>query len=122
MVWWRQALRVLIGMAFLAGLAAAHAEAQAGKMYWIDDGSNPNRIQRAHLDGTGVETLVEFVAGEDPGPKFIALDLGAGKMYWTDRNFHHIQRASLDGTGVEDVLTGLGGPEGIAPDVAATIT
>lgn len=43
----------------------------AGKMYWTDEGTN--KIQRANLDGSGVEDLVTAI------PRGIALDLGAGK-------------------------------------------
>jgi hypothetical protein len=36
-------------------------------------------------------------------------------MYWTEAGTaNKIQRANLDGTGVEDLVTGLGGPQGIA--------
>ena len=40
-------------------------------------------------------------------PIGIALDVGAGKMYWTDRSMGVIQRANLDGSGVETLLSGL---------------
>jgi len=47
-------------------------------------------------------------------PFGIALDLGAGKMYWTDAFTDKIQRANLDGSDVEDLVTGLVAPTGIA--------
>src|SRR6266540_3644013 len=78
-----------------------------GKMYWTDSG----KIQRANLDGRGMETLVTGLSGS-----WIALDVAGGKMYWTGSG--KIQRANLDGTGVEDVVTGLSDPAGIALDVA----
>ena len=53
-------------------------------------------------------------------PTGIALDLGSGKMYWTDRGTDKIQRADLDGSNVEDLVTsGLSGPFGIALDLPA---
>ena len=55
-------------------------DADAGKVYWTDRGTD--KIQRANLDGRGVEDLVipRLIA-----PEGLALDLGAGKMYWDGR-------------------------------------
>ena len=51
-------------------------------------------------------------------PSGIALDISAGKIYWTDTSTDKIQRASLDGTNVEDlVATGLSSPYDISLDV-----
>jgi hypothetical protein len=84
-------------------------------LYWTD--SFTGKIQRANLDGTGVEDLVTGLFD----PFGIALDVAAGKMYWTDSGTDKIQRANLDGTGVEDlVTTGLSVPRGIALDLAAS--
>ena len=86
-------------------------------MYWTDWGADlgRGRIQRANLDGSQIENLV---TGQGR-PDGIALDLAAGKMYWTDAAFmDRIQRANLDGTGVEDLLTGLSLPSGITLDPA----
>ena len=47
----------------------------------------------------------------------IALDVAAGKMYWTDDD--GIQRADLDGTNIEDVISLPSGAGGIALDIAA---
>ena len=88
--------------------------AGASKLYWTDWGTD--RIQRANLDGSGVEDLV--VGGGLDGPDGLALDLAGGKMYWTDAGANKIQRASLDGANVEDLVTGLGIPYGLALDVA----
>uniref|UniRef100_A0ACD5GWN9 Uncharacterized protein n=1 Tax=Desertifilum tharense IPPAS B-1220 TaxID=1781255 RepID=A0ACD5GWN9_9CYAN len=68
-------------------------------MYWTDD--TTNRIQRANLDGTGVENLI--VSGLDR-PRAIALDLFNDKIYWVDSGRDIIERANLDGTGREVVL------------------
>ena len=87
----------------------------AGKMYWTDIGTR--KIQRANLDGSGVEDLVTSGL---ISPHGLALDLGAGKMYWTDRETDKVQRANLDGSGVEDLVTsGLSGPHGLALDPGA---
>ena len=87
---------------------------QPVKMYWID--GEPDRIQRANLDGSQVEDVLTRL----PSPLGLALDVAAGKMYWTDLGTKKIQRANLDGSEVEDLVTsGLEAPLGIALDVAA---
>ena len=40
-------------------------------------------------------------------PNGIALDVGRGKMYWTDSTTDKIKRANLDGSNVEDLITKL---------------
>ena len=62
-------------------------------MYWTN-WEDTGKIQRANLDGSGVEDLV--TSGLDI-PRGIALDLAGGKMYWTDWGTEKIQRANLDG-------------------------
>ena len=92
----------------------------AGKMYWTDWWTG-HKIQRANLDGSGVEDLVTSTSGL-VWPQGLALDLGAGKMYWTDWWTDKIQRANLNGSGVEDLVTstsGLSVPIGLALDLGA---
>ena len=86
----------------------------ASKLYWTDWGTD--RIQRANLDGSGIEDLV--VGGGLDGPDGLALDVAGGKMYWTDAGASRIQRANLDGSSIENLVTGLGIPYGLALDVA----
>ncbi len=82
-----------------------------GKIYWTDLGSD--KIQRANLNGSGVEDLVTTSIFEPVG---IALDLPAGKMYWTDASpgDFYLHRANLDGSNRELFVTGLLSPSGIA--------
>ncbi len=82
-----------------------------GKMYWTDTGTD--KIQRANLDGSNIEDLVNT---ELNSPWGIAVDLPGGKMYWTDSDADRIQRANLDGSNIETLLTGLSGPWGITLD------
>ena len=86
-----------------------------GKMYWTDTGSGT--IQRANLDGSGVE---EFPYGLS-GPRGIALDVAGGKIYWAEEGGDgdpRIRRSNLDGTGVENlVTTGLSSTTEIELDV-----
>ena len=87
-------------------------EVSAGKIYWIRSGST-SFIYRANLDGTQAETLLNphLVNGLGfPNAMHysfgIALDISAGKMYWTRIiNDGVIYRANLDGTHVEELLT-----------------
>jgi sugar lactone lactonase YvrE len=75
-------------------------------MYWTE--SATSKIQRAKLDGSGVEDLVSQGLKIPWG---IALDVVGGMLYWTDAGSNKIQRAKLDGSGVEDlVITYSGGP------------
>ena len=106
----------------------------AGKMYWTDSGTgapNPlenDKIQRANLDGSNVETLLTF-QNQLRVPRGIALDVAGGKMYWTDIVRDRIRRANLDGTEAEDlVLTrtiagqSLPGPATAPRDIALDLT
>ena len=80
-----------------------------GKMYWTDSGTGgpdapqDDKIQRANLDGSNVETLLTY-ENFLRVPRGIALDIAAGKMYWTDISRDRIRRANLDGTEAEDIL------------------
>ena len=85
------------------------------KMYWTD--FLGSKIKRANLNGTSEELLVTTLCC----PVDIALDVGAGEMYWTlRRGVDKIQRATLAGNDVTDLLTaadGLSDPRGIALDL-----
>lgn len=96
-------------------VAPRASPAGASKLYWTDWGTD--KIQRANLDGSGVEDLV--VGGGLDGPDGLVLDVAGGKMYWTDAGAARIQRAGLDGSSVENLVTGLGIPYGLALDVSA---
>lgn len=78
-------------------------DAAAGKFYWIDAS-----LFRANLaDGSHIETLVPRM-GDGTG---LALDLAAGKVYWTlwepyGAYEEGVYRANLDGSRVEALVTG----------------
>ena len=89
-------------------------------LYWTDTGTN--KIQRANLDGSQVEDVLTGLSV----PVGLALDVAAGKLYWTHAGFWsdtgtgEIQRANLDGSHVEDLVTaGLSALYGLALDVTA---
>ncbi|MDE0005136.1 MAG: SUMF1/EgtB/PvdO family nonheme iron enzyme [Rhodospirillaceae bacterium] len=78
-------------------------------MYWVDHAAG--RIQRARLDGSGLQDLV---ARGLRLPEGIALDLAGGRMYWTDRDTGKVLRSNLDGIGIRELVTSLNGPHSIA--------
>ena len=87
------------------------ASTVSSKMYW----TSPGKIQRADRDGTNAEDLAAFGS-----PRNLALDMLAGKMYWTDTGTRKIWRADLDGSRVESLISsGLISPVGLALDVDA---
>ena len=76
------------------------------KMYWLDTGTST--MQRANLDGTGVERLASI------GSDAHAIAVGIGKAYWSDLSGGTIQSMNLDGTEVESVADRISKPLGIA--------
>ncbi len=82
-------------------------------LYWTDAGSD--RIQRSHLDGSGVEDVIDSGL---VNPRGLAVDETAAKLYWTDYGSDRIQRSNLDGSEIEDLVTGLRTPLGLALDAA----
>ena len=127
---------LVTGIGHPKGLAL---DVSAGKMYWTDKSTNihekpnaRNRVLRANLDGTNIETLV--ITWNTPQSIYtyfdMALDTAAGKMYWAvwseTNDGNKIQRANLDGTNIEDIVIvnegpnphGHRGPRGIALDLS----
>ena len=85
------------------------------QMYWTDRGTS--KIQRATLDGSGVESVEDLITGG--WPIGLALDVAGGHMYWTDWIEDKIYRATLDGSNIEDLVTVSGGRlVGLALDIA----
>ena len=91
-------------------------------IYWSNAGNaldqGADTIQRADLEGLDVETLLS--SGFET-PFAMALDVRAGKMYFTDLRTPpngKVMRANLDGTGFEELVTGLGAPAFFDLDVA----
>ena len=83
-----------------------------GQMYWTD--REDNTVYRAGLDipvgqtaatRKDRETLVRNLAT----PIGMALDLGAGKLYYTEGANGSVGRANLDGTGKEALIPGRAG-------------
>ena len=72
----------------------------ANQMYWAQ---RTGGIRRANLDGSNVQTIVPLAAGQ--GPRGVALDPIAGKIYWACDPAKVIQRADLSGGNVETLYT-----------------
>lgn len=98
-------------------------DARNGWIYWTDAAGNgttgDERIQRARLDGTNVQTVLTFDRNNPGNPGDIALDVSAGKMYWANTNpvNSQVQRADLDGSQLEALVANLGAPSGLALDL-----
>jgi hypothetical protein len=69
-------------------------------MYWTD--RTAEKIQRANLDGSGIETILEAAAISQPFG--IDVDPENGKIYFTDPGQGGILRANLDGSDIEGLL------------------
>lgn len=97
-----------------------------GKIYWTDSNnisSNPfvriARIQRANLDGSEPEMLINTGLVTEPNDSFfqgIAVDPSLGKIFWADSTQGKILKADLDGANIEEILSGLPNPIGVALD------
>ena len=83
-------------------------------MYWTD--TRTDKVQRANLDGTNIQDLVNTGLSHPSG---IAVDVADRKVYWTDTGTDKIQRANLDGTNIQDLVTGVRTPTEMDLDVAA---
>ncbi len=95
------------------------------KIYWTDSNSRVvngvaerfARIQRANLDGSNLETIIDTGYIAEPGGSAFAgikIDSAAGRIYWTDSAKGTILSASLDGTDLIEELAGLDAPNGLA--------
>ena len=100
-------------------------DTDASKVYW---GNGHLKIfQRSNFDGSDIEdlTIEERVLPFDAKmkqwiwPLNMALDLEAGKMYWTDAVGGKIQRANLDGSNAKDLVTNTRMAYGLALDLEA---
>ncbi len=84
------------------------------KIYWTEESGN--RIQRANLDGSRVETIV---ASGLNGPRGIKLDAESGKIYFVDSFNRVIKRADLEGNRIETLIAGLSNPLDLELDTAS---
>ncbi|XP_078694398.1 low-density lipoprotein receptor-related protein 5-like [Branchiostoma floridae x Branchiostoma belcheri] len=93
---------------------AVDYDATSGYLYWTD--SQAHQVQRAYLNGTGVEVIASTSTMVPDG---VALDIPGGNVYWTDTSRDAISVARMDGRYVRNILTtGLDQPRAIALDPA----
>ena len=82
-----------------------------GKIYWIErDAGGSGCLQRANLDGSGIQQVKAFASGV---PTSLAIDSSDNKIYWT-RSTGKIQHSNLAGKFTTDIVNGLMGPGRIA--------
>jgi len=94
-----------------AGPRGMAISVSTGKVYWVAE--SLAKIQRANLDGTGVEDLAIT-----PGAFFdVEVDNSAGVLYWTDGT--QIWRGNLDGSGAVPIVSDLLQPYYLALDLSA---
>ena len=92
-----------------------------GKVYWTNMGNllglGGGTLQRANLDGSGVETIVP--AGVAQTPKQMTIDLSGQKIYWGDREGAKLWRADMDGQNPVAIVSahGLSEVVGVTLDV-----
>jgi len=82
-------------------LAAAVTTPVVGKMYWSD--TQDNRMYRANLDGTSMQTIVNL--GTQLGCP--TLDVAGGKIYFGNYGDGDMCRANLDGSALQILFGGL---------------
>ena len=116
---------ITLALLSIAAIVSAPSSLSADALpalYWTTAGSNVDpqpRIQRAGADGGQVETLVTAGLVE---PSAIAVDLAAGKLYWTDLTTATIGRVELNGDNAETVLvTAVGERVDLAVDAAGDV-
>ncbi len=80
-----------------------------GKLYvsiWDATPGSYGKVQRANLDGTGLE---DFITDIQNGPIGLAVDVDVGHLYWTKNhvalNLGRVMRKNFDGTGGTTVLS-----------------
>ena len=86
-----------------------------GKMYFAEVLFGQS-IRRVNLDGSGLEAIVTGINAVTG----VALDLSAGKVYWTNAEsggLGKIERANLNGSNRENLVTGLTAPRHLALDI-----
>lgn len=107
--------RGFIACALFAVLGVC-GHARAAQVYWADYAND--RIQRANVDGGGVQTVL----GNLPGITALAVDDVHGTIYWSETvGGNRIRRSSLDGSNVTTLLETPGMVYDIALDVPSNL-
>ena len=106
---------------FLVGFLLISSAGVAQKIYWIE--ATSNRLQRANLDGSNVETdYLSFTAAGSTDPSGLAIDAQHNYVYWTDYSGADVWYGKLEPGGVTGasvvfcVSCSVGAPSGIDLD------
>jgi DNA-binding beta-propeller fold protein YncE len=104
-------------------------DAATGRIYWTNFGSGTNyctgalnggdTISFSNLDGTSGGGNLNTTGATVNGPDGLAIDPGAGRLYWANDHANSISYANLDGSGGHDLNTAgatVNCPAGIAVD------
>lgn len=90
-------------------------------IYWAgyNNFSPDVAIFRVNSDNPSAENVEKIIGEEhlDLSISGIALDMTAGKLYWSESNSGRIRRGNLDGSNIEDILTGLNQPLWVTTDI-----
>ncbi|RWS26912.1 prolow-density lipoprotein receptor-related protein 1-like protein, partial [Leptotrombidium deliense] len=73
-----------------------------GYMFWSDSGGSMTKIERASLDGSNRQLLINDSNGMSISS--MAIDLAEDKLYWSDSRAVTIERINFDGTNREIVI------------------
>jgi predicted outer membrane repeat protein len=93
-------------------IGAYEVGGSALELIWADQASG--KIQFSELGGSNVTDLLTGLTS----PVSVAVDVDAGKVYWSDDVLNNIQRANLDGTGVETIVASAPGVSAIDLNIA----
>src|SRR5688500_9114857 len=90
-------------------------DADAAVLYWSDPDA---RVIQRNSDGGSPVTILSSVNGLVE-PRGIAVDAGAGKIYFADNGTKAIRRANLDGSQLETLIsTGFTFPSDLELDLS----
>jgi hypothetical protein len=101
-----QVVLLKLGTYLGSGAVGLDLDLSAGKMYLAV--ANQHVIDRANLDGTGLETLLS--TSERP----FGMELFNGRMYWADLDGGRLRSANVDGSGLTTILSGLSQPRQVS--------
>ena len=103
--------RLLLLSVIGAVLLWSNEPLSADSLYWAEQSGD---IRSANLNGTNEKVVVSGLVV----PTSLAIDGGAGKIYWTDQETGSIGSANLNGTH-EQTLVMNNVPYGLALDISA---
>src|SRR5436190_5222269 len=98
---------VLLIAAGLLGLASAPAALGVDRVCW---GNGNDTISYANVNGAGGGGQLNLSGATPSGPRGVAIDTAAGRIYWANQGNDTISYANLDGSGGGGQLNISGAP------------